>query len=120
MAGTEAIGEEHDLAWWACCSLREAPAVALQMTHFLHCMQIPGQVSLRCVTMRSAAECWSGAARRSSQVRQTMYTVDESGSGCGNGRGSRGEVSEGISTHGGARTAHRHPIKRTRVSFCFE
>ena len=37
-----------------------------------------------------------------------------------NRRGSRGEVSEGISTHGGTCTAHRHPIKGTRVSFCFE
>ena len=81
MTGAEARSDLHDLAWWSSCSLREEPAVALQMMNFWQSLQTPGQAFLMCATMRSEAECWSGAARRSSQVVQTMYLVDGSGSG---------------------------------------
>ena len=83
MTGAEARGDMHDLAWWSCCSLWEEPAVALQMMNFWQCLQTPGQAFLMCATMRSEAECWSGAERRSAQVVQTMLQTMYLGSGSG-------------------------------------
>ena len=83
MAGAEARDDLHDLAWWSRCSSLEGPAVALQMMHFRQCLQSPGQAFFMCSTMRSEAECWSGAERRSSQVVQVTLQTIHLGSGSG-------------------------------------